>query len=410
MTISGCNKSPTFNLDSGNILTETVTPIPIASDTLELTPNDIETREVIPSVTSTKQLTKTSQIANWVIRNMYLDEEITYVLDENLNPLITIPEYFFNAVIDPDTCNIIDVSDTVYQNINQSEGFSINHYNLTGELLDSEFILNSHNPLNTYDLKISPTLKWVAYKEILDWKYLYSVYDSKTQDVFVLPVNEMIEVEAIRLTEHSGAWPTSIAWSQNGVYLAFTDFDDDGIHQLYLFDTEKSEKKQLTNFDSNMTDAYIFDFQWGKNSDEIICVSGTAINNENQFLPTSNTLSLLNIKTGEVSEVYPETKGQTVEIIGLGNTGLLIVKEGNNKLIWYDTHWKQKVYQYENVEGVNPFLFSANAETIFLEDFPIQKYNVNDGFIKNVNIIEKLGVFQVMETFGHGNFFSCEIP
>ena len=235
-------------------------------------------------------------IAHWLISSVYREKETIYVLGDNLQILFSYSGLYPNGYLNTTSCNIIQLSHYFTNNeTDLSEGFKMERFSITGENITSNHIQFSHDPVNIYDMQVSPTLEWMTYKLATQWEKLYSIQDSHNQDVFILPINFEKEVKAIKLTENSGAWQAPVAWSPDGNLLSFTDFDKGGNQQLFLYDPIKNLKYQKTNLQSTNEKYYIFDFKWSADSKNIVIVYGSAVNNESQFFPGTNGMMLFNI-------------------------------------------------------------------------------------------------------------------
>jgi Tol biopolymer transport system component len=88
---------------------------------------------------------------------------------------------------------------------------------------------------------LSPDGKRVAYTVLSG---VQSYIGSEFQDIEVITVNRQDDPSV--LTSRGGAW--SAAWSPNSDRLAYSDYDDSGVAQLFQSDPEGGGKTQLTRF------------------------------------------------------------------------------------------------------------------------------------------------------------------
>ena len=99
--------------------------------------------------------------------------------------------------------------------------------------------------------------------------YIISAYEDdsfRDPNIFNLYISKVDEPDSmIAISQNDGVY--DISWSPNGSFIAFTDYDDFGIHQLYVSSPEKAEKYQLTNF--SKPDGIIQHITWSPNSEFI---------------------------------------------------------------------------------------------------------------------------------------------
>ena len=382
--------------------------------------------QIIPLITQTAALAETPaqlftgiqesinkpQVAHWLI-NSQSDRQIVYVLGDDLKLINQFSDFILDGFLDPESCLIVDITHHYGKNddLNQSEGFNIEWKNLRGESVDSKGVVFPHSSDDTYNIRISPNMDWIAYKQARAWENLYGIADSQKQDVFILPVEFDQEVESIKLTENSGAWFAEIAWSPDGNYLAYTDFDVDGNQQIFLYDPIAGVKELITDLGHTESQIYVFDFEWSKDSKNIVFLSGKAINNENQFLGTTRALGLLVLESKEIKWIYQETQELDVEILGIGKTGLLVLKEAHNMITWYDIKTGEKKSQYALDDRLYPILFNDTAAIMVSDGYPgIRIYDSSIGEMKDSQFDKKLGLFHVINTKNNGDYFSCPVP
>lgn len=90
--------------------------------------------------------------------------------------------------------------------------------------------------------QLSPDGKWISYvvgygeDRYTGWEF---------QDVRVVVVDE--PARPFHLTERGGAGVYGGAWSPDGQWLAYSDYDQDGNGQLYLSKPDGSDRRQLTH-------------------------------------------------------------------------------------------------------------------------------------------------------------------
>ncbi|MFQ5580920.1 MAG: hypothetical protein ACE5FZ_09930 [Nitrospiria bacterium] len=89
-------------------------------------------------------------------------------------------------------------------------------------------------------IRLSPDKEWLAYQI---WSGAQTYESAEFVDVGVINFNDTTSL--IFLTKNGGA--REIAWSSNGQWLAFSDYDDQGILQVYIATPEGEVVQQITN-------------------------------------------------------------------------------------------------------------------------------------------------------------------
>lgn len=115
--------------------------------------------------------------------------------------------------------------------------------------------------LGVSDIYLSPSGEYIA--------YIVSAYEDSYQrdpNLFNLYVSRVDDPNStIAISQNDGV--VDMAWSPDGALIAFSDYDNSGILQLYISGPEKEGKVQLTNFTMpNSTIQYI---TWSPNLENI---------------------------------------------------------------------------------------------------------------------------------------------
>jgi Tol biopolymer transport system component len=137
-----------------------------------------------------------------------------------------------------DNCSLIILVDSI-------GGHKLIQISQNGEIEQEIFSLESDRP-NTpmYMPILSQTRKYVAYVVFSGELY----YDTaQNQDIEVVELSHTNR--PIRVTSHGGAWKEGGAWSLDGTQIAYTDYDDNGVLQVYITQIVGGiTKKVLTQF------------------------------------------------------------------------------------------------------------------------------------------------------------------
>jgi hypothetical protein len=196
------------------------------------------------------------------------NENQVFRLDKDFNVIESFPNTFGNLTISLSDCSLLNIWGFPYQ-------FSIKTIDLQGRIIGQNELKFTKEISQYFQYRhlISPTGDWIAFKEASgEWGQSYA--SATYQDVKVVNLNRTTYRVPIKLTNHSGAFIDRLAWSPNGQYLTFTDFDDNGITQVFFYDTIRQEKNQVTQWqeqhdvqdikwslDSTFLSASIFDRQ-----------------------------------------------------------------------------------------------------------------------------------------------------
>jgi hypothetical protein len=111
---------------------------------------------------------------------------------------------------------------------------------LLGEQIKKDSLPNFEGVYS--DWTVAPTGDYIAY---LVHSGSQELYYSEFQDVFVVPTDNL-EATPIILTNQG--WTFRPAWSFNGKYLAYSNFDSNNNAQLFFSNIDSSETVRLTNF------------------------------------------------------------------------------------------------------------------------------------------------------------------
>lgn len=114
--------------------------------------------------------------------------------------------------------------------------------------------------------ELSPGANYVS---VVIWSGEMFRDSAEYQDIAVYPVNEP---NPILLSKHGGVWKYGGEWSPAGERIAYTDYDDNGILQLYVSSNENlSHQTQLTHFED--TDLKPGPVSWSPDNDKIALVT-----------------------------------------------------------------------------------------------------------------------------------------
>ena len=117
----------------------------------------------------------------------------------------------------------------------------------------------------------------------------------------------------------------------------------------------------------------------------------------------------MNAESKEIFWIIPETEGLKLELWNIGNTGLVIVNDGDSYQ-WYDIYTGEMIHQYKLPAQI--FMVNDTAETVYFwggENY--REYNIYEGKLKNTEVkMVTYGYGNNMTTLIGGDYFNCLIP
>lgn len=162
----------------------------------------------------------------------------------------------------------LSINDCALYALNKlNKGIDIKKIDYHGKIIDQRKIsIDGNDDPNTYNYLISPNVDWITYIKVSgDWGMSYD--SAEVQDLFLLENDNSQTQIPIRLSDFGGAKPESTSWSPDSKYLAFTDLDNNGVSQLFIFDVSNNRKIQISSYSENFD---IYQIHWSSDSSRII--------------------------------------------------------------------------------------------------------------------------------------------
>lgn len=358
----GCQKQPASS---------TRTSIPTSTTTIKITSIISPTPTLIESPSSEIPLKK-------IIAVVKADGQINLV-GEDLKTIKSYPNRYNGNYYDLENCSI-----TGYRVLLDGlvEKMEISTIYFNKEKIQSEIalVLGDDHHFDAYNFTISPDRHWIAYKKIAGDYGMWYAY-AKIQNVMLLQVDSFTPRRPIQLTSNGGAWPSEVSWSPDGRYLAFTDSDQNSISQIYIYNLETQETKQLTNFGVGSSGILIDDLKWSYSSTKLVFsskmdtsdLSEIQIRIINVFDPNSDWIEIP-LQTGEVHQIWWSKDENRLLVF-------LFTPETDFKVLWYDlmenTIIHTRFFNQNNIQTSQTFPITDDLDTIVLFSYPVQIYTLS---------------------------------
>jgi hypothetical protein len=150
--------------------------------------------------------------------------------------------------------------------------------NLTGQKIKEYYALVQEEDIgkNSFEFAISPNLNWISYK-VADGETGMSLTDSDIQNVKLVKISTEESAQSISLTNQGGARFGRHIWSPDSQYIVFTDFDLQGIPQIYIYNTELGFLEQITDMEEDIMSNRTLILAWSPESKHLVFSLGTKI-------------------------------------------------------------------------------------------------------------------------------------
>lgn len=174
----------------------------------------------------------------------------------------------------PDKCLLYSLSVGGYEMEGQ---VLVTASNLTGQTIKEYYALVQEDiGKNSFEFTISPNLNWISYK-VADGETGMSLTDADIQNVKLVKISTEESAQSISLTNQGGARFSRHIWSPDSQYIAFTDFDLQGIPQIYIYNTELGFLEQITDMEEDTMSNRNLILAWSPDSKHLVFSLGTKI-------------------------------------------------------------------------------------------------------------------------------------
>jgi hypothetical protein len=387
---AGCNEKGTSSIPalvikpSSEIVTLTPIKTRLAIDTAitpeppqRLTTNTPKTAELITITPALASLDKAVGI-------IHADYDPTgkkasdFIIDENGNILSSFIGTGNYSMVGEDPCHFYSVRE-LYK-----KGIALMKWDLQGNQVDTKVIpipSSMQHPFHIFGVSLSPDGQWISYYWTSEGEEHYDPRDAENRNLELLHVSEST-TPPISVTSHGRSTKQGGRWSPDSHWLAYSDRDEQGNFQIYLFDPMTKEKKQISQFDlANI--AAIDEIRFSPDGEKIafLAVKPTKTNNDNPSVKIADGvvgIIHLNKKKIDYFSYSDQTRAGDTIYWSSDSTQFVTVigRMGGDHLVWFDAYSMEIVFAFPELETTG--IIVSNI-------FPLG--NTNKLFIYGENIV-----------------------
>ncbi len=147
----------------------------------------------------------------------------------------------------------------------------ISKHSLKGEVLEIKSETYDEKlkaPDGTYNFLPSPSGDHLAYM-VSSGEGGRGPADAEFLDVGIIDFEDKLNSAPTLLTSNGGGPYYGPAWSSSGSYLAYSDFDEKGIAQIFVYGVKEERQLQLSNFGENMHNWRIKSLSWSQDEEKV---------------------------------------------------------------------------------------------------------------------------------------------
>lgn len=291
------------------------------------------------------------------------------------------------------TCRLLAVERTIQSGVQ----YKLNTYDPNGQKIREILRLDNPDSNKTFNLHpvLSPSGKYVSYVVYSGEQYYAT---AQYQDVEIVNVNS--PGQPTRLTTHGGSWKEGGAWSPEGDQIAYTDYDAQGIVQVYRTDLIHRSTQLLSHFTTANQKAG--PVQWSPTGEDIAVLLGNPEGGLKEAWIMSLTrkeMQQVNIPgqlTALGSTLLWSEKGDKLLIYGYADNesvrGLYWIDVANNRLIHTLTVDRASTINEQVMNIGFPYAMSADLSKVgFMNsDATLWMYSIPDQKIEALGELEVL--------------------
>ncbi len=185
-------------------------------------------------------------------------------LDSNDEILWMTEDRYSDLTFDPSGCFL-------FSGWSRGQYAELSKLSLKGQVLDTKSITYDENlktPDEAFGFLPSPTGDFLAYM-VGSGEGGRGPADAEFLDVGLIDFRDDRSSKPAMLTSNGGGPTSGSVWSSDGQYLAFSDFDENGIVQILVYGIEEERTYQLSNFGEEMRNWEISDLIWSPDGTKV---------------------------------------------------------------------------------------------------------------------------------------------
>jgi WD40 repeat protein len=251
-----------------------------------------------------------------------------YFFNSDLSGCYRIASHGQDIYLNQNDCSLTGISGDLLEPI-----LKVNNRDFYDNLL-SEAVYHFPDPADSeliYSFTPSPDDQWIAYKQVTG-EYFRSLVEANQTEVKLVHLLDSQTMEVISLTDHSAAHHSNLAWSPDGRYLAYPDFDINGVTQINIYEPLTGRKTQLSNFTDGKGEYGITHLAWSGDSAELLFVK-VKYRPDGPYLYdySGGGLGAIDLADGYVRWIIPFSEDIGIQSINVNNKGEVLTLLRNYK-------------------------------------------------------------------------------
>lgn len=300
-----------------------------------------------------------------------------------------------------DKCNLLIQMQT-------RDSYQVVQVDTDGKTLETLYSLSvREDSASMYSPVISPSHPYVSYVVFSGEQY----YDTaQFQDVEIAPLDG--SSPPVRLTEYGGSANDGGAWSLDGNFIAYTDYDDDGFLQIYVTDLKNWSEKKLTSFREKKSGAAAI--EWAPSGQSLVVIMKNASQTDEIWVAsvTGDHYFKINLPNGvrELNdELFWSQDGKTLLTLGVDFenteiTGVYWFDVMNNQLIEYLSDEQARIISpdFQTFAFLFPLTTDLSQVAFYNSRGLWQYYDAREGVLRDLSWLTgyEWGSHVIITTFG----------
>ncbi|MBN2256332.1 MAG: hypothetical protein JW704_00640 [Anaerolineaceae bacterium] len=244
-----------------------------------------------------------------------------YFFNSDLSGCYRIASHSQDVFLNENDCTLTGISAGLLEPV-----LKVNTRDVYDNLLN-EAVYHFPDPADSeriYGFTPSPDYQWIAYKQVTG-DYFRSLDEANQTEVKLVQLDDSRTLDVITLSEHAGAHHSKLAWSPAGRYLAFPDFDVNGITQIYIYEPVTGRIKQLSSFKDGESEYGITSLAWSGDSTELLFIKVKHwLEGPYLYSYSGGGLGSIDMADGQVHWIIPFTEDMGIQSISVNDKGEIL--------------------------------------------------------------------------------------